>query len=175
MDWANPTGRAATPLDTERERLRKQGYNETEISQILIAKETGAAQPAAPAGHVPMSGVASNLAAGATYARNFLPGMFANLATIRDPSATAEARGQATAALIVKAVAILIIGYVVLLEFSQLQSMTSRSSSEACSARQKLLNDSMPGRILGDNTVSDQDRQWERKYAEFRHDCLGTD
>lgn len=41
--------------------------------------------------------------------RNFLPGMFAYLATIRDQTATPEARGQATAALIVEAVAILMI------------------------------------------------------------------
>jgi hypothetical protein len=170
MDGANPWGAAEpSPLDAERERLRKAGYSETEISQILIAKETGAAQAAAPAGHAPLSGVASNLAAGATYARNFIPGMFANLATIRDPAATAEARGQATAALVVKAVAILVIAYVVLQEFSQLQSMTSRSSAEACAARQKVIVDTMPF----NDTHSPYYKAWAQREAEFKHDCVG--
>jgi hypothetical protein len=36
---------APTPLDAERERLRKEGYTEAEISQILIGNAVGGGAP----------------------------------------------------------------------------------------------------------------------------------
>ena len=39
----------SSPLDAEREKLRKAGYNETEISQILVARALGSSGSAARA------------------------------------------------------------------------------------------------------------------------------
>ena len=163
-----------SPLDAERARLRKQGFTEAEINQILIARETGA-QPAASDGHGAMTGVASNLAAAATYVRNFFPGMVADFVTMRNPAATSQARGQATVYLVFKAVVIVVIAYVVLQEFSQLQSMTSRSSAEACIARQKVVMDNLPGISLGgvQDTTSPQYMRWRRLREEYNRDCAG--
>ena len=169
MDGTDAPREPQTPLDAERERLRKQGYSETEISQILIARETGSQQSESPA-HGAMTGVASNLAAGATYAKNFVPGMMADLGTVRDPKAAPDARSKATFLLAVKVIVVLVIAYVVLQEFSQLRSMTARSSAEACTARQKVLIDNMP---MGSQS-SPQYRQWERRWQEFQKDCVGA-
>lgn len=158
---------AATPLDAERERLRKAGYTDTEISQILIARET-ARHSSESAGHGVMTGVASNLAAAAGYVRNFIPGIVADTKTLGNSTATAMTRSQAAGYLVLKAAVVIVIAYVVWQEFSQLQSMTARATAEACIARQKLLVDTMPM-----NESSSQYKQWQSHYAEFHHDCAG--
>lgn len=71
---------AFSRIDAERERLRKAGFTDEEIKQILIARESGAAQGMGGGGHGVLSGVLSNLAAVMTHARNFVPSLVADLA-----------------------------------------------------------------------------------------------
>jgi hypothetical protein len=77
-----------------------------------------------------------------------------------------------------EAVAVAVIAYILLQEFSQLRSATSRSTAEACLARQKLIVDTMPvGPIFGRQTAKDKpnpyEQEWARRDAEFQKDCVG--
>src|ERR1700744_2157467 len=83
------------PLAAERERLRKAGYTETEISQIFVAREAASQhQPNSTAHHGVMSGLASNLAAAGTYARNFIPGVIADVGKVADSQSPTAARAE---------------------------------------------------------------------------------
>jgi len=53
---AKPKEPAFSRIDAERERLRKAGFTDEEIRQILIARETGAAQGMSGGGHGVLSG-----------------------------------------------------------------------------------------------------------------------
>jgi hypothetical protein len=169
-----PDNPAAATLDAERARLRKAGYTDAEISQIFIAREA-AGRSSESTGHGVMSGVASNLAAAAGYVRNFIPSIATDIVTLRNRAAAPAARGQAAGYLVMKAVIVFVIAYVVWLEFSQLRSTTARSQAEACSARQKLLVDTMPAISFTGKTNTDTPyyREWRRRHDEFDRDCVG--
>jgi len=115
----------ATPLDAERARLRALGHTEAEISQILILQEAAKTSPLA-AGAAPvqgtMTGTTGNLAAAASFVRNFVPGMVADFGTMRNPAAASQARGQAAVYLALKVVVILVVAYVISLELRQLKA-----------------------------------------------------
>src|SRR6516225_7742681 len=93
--------RPASPLDAEGERLRQQSYADHEISQILIARETGAAQ-APPGAQAPPTGVLANLTAVLSHARNFLPGIKGDLITMFDRASPFGARLGAAIYLVFK-------------------------------------------------------------------------
>jgi hypothetical protein len=179
---------AASSLDAERERLRKAGYTDPEISQILIAQ--AAQQPAGAAGQGVMSNALSSIVAVGSHARSVIPSFRKDVATIFDGAATASARAGATASLVVKAVVILVLGYAAWQEWNQhIISATAiadaevrKRHAEECLARQKLIVNSMPapnlGLIFGDKK-KDEDKpspyaqEWARRRAEFDRDCVG--
>ena len=126
-------GAPRRPLDAERERLRKEGHTEAEISEILIKRAVGGPQHDAP-GHSPMTGVASNLAAAGSYAKNFIPGLAANAATIFDTTASGVARSSAALSFAFKIIVVAVVAYVLYLELSQLRSTTERAAADATAA-----------------------------------------
>jgi len=107
----------ASSLDAERERLRKAGYTDAEVSQILIAR--AAQQPAGAAGQGVMSNVLSSIVAIGSHARALIPTFRKDVATVFDGTATASARAGATASLAVKAIVILVLGYAAWQEWNQ--------------------------------------------------------
>jgi hypothetical protein len=141
-DKPEPTD-SVSPLEAERARLRKAGYADSEISQILIARETSS-QPAAAFGTSPMTGVLNTLHAASTHARNIIPSIKADLTQMLDRRATAAARIGAAVTLALKAAVIGVVAYVASLELSQLQSAARKEYAEACSARIKAMIDTMP-------------------------------
>jgi hypothetical protein len=109
---------ATTPLNAEREQLRKAGYTEAEVSQILITR-AASQQPAAAAGQGVMSNVLSSILGVASHARMLIPTFRKDVATVFDGAATASARAEATASLAVKAAVILVLGYAAWQEWNQ--------------------------------------------------------
>lgn len=164
-------GAPQRPLDTERQRLRKQGYTDAEISQILIAREAGGQQSESPS-HGVMTGVASNLAAAGSYVWNFLPGLAANIATAFNPQAPGAARGGAALSFAFKIVVVAVIAYVLAQEFSQLRSTTARAAAEACDARLKVLMDNY-GIPLTDAARHTR-TAWDDSYDQYKRDCVGS-
>lgn len=170
MASSEPEGKpAATPLDAERGRLRRAGYTDSEISQILIAREA-AGNSTESTGHGVMTGVASNLAAAGSYVKNFIPGMVANITTIRDLQARKTARGEAALAFAFKIAVVAVIAYVLAQEFSQLRSLTSRAAADACNARQQLLLNTMP---VDQDSGNPRYEAWLHMHHEFDEDCAG--
>ena len=123
---------AFSRIDAERERLRKAGFTDEEIKQILIARETGAAQGMGGGGHGVLSGVLSNLAAVMTHARNFVPSLVADLARMLNRRLPFSARIEALFLLVAKCAVIGVLAYVVELEFVTLKANTQRAKAEAC-------------------------------------------
>ena len=145
-------------LETERARLRKEGFSDSEISEILVARETGASSSGGLGSGV-VTGVLNNLGAVTAHARNIIPGLKADLAHLLDGEASAATRLGAAVTLILKAAVIAVLAYVVSLEFSQLQSMAAKTKAEACSARMAMIA----------NTLSPD--QWGKANAEYNRDC----
>ena len=118
------TAQAQKPqrIEAERERLTKAGFSKAEISQILIARESGAAQGMSGGGHGVLSGVLSNLAAVMTHARNFLPSLAVDLARMLNRHVPPLQRIEAAVALVAKCAVIAVLAYVVDLEFVTLQA-----------------------------------------------------
>ena len=116
MPESEATAKDETPapsrIEAERERLTKAGFSEAEISQILIARETGAAQGMG-GGHGVLSGVLSNLAAVMTHARNFLPSLAADLARMLSRRVPPLQRMEAAFNLVAKCAVIAVLAYVV--------------------------------------------------------------
>lgn len=109
----------ATPLDAEREQLRKAGYTDAEVSQFLVARLAGSQQPAGAPGQGVMSNVLSSIVAVGSYARGLIPTFRKDVETVFDGSASASVRAGATASLAVKAVVILVLGYAAWQEWNQ--------------------------------------------------------
>ena len=105
----------ASSLDAEREQLRKAGYTDAEVSQILIAR---ASQQPAGAGQGVMSNVLSSIIAVASHARGYIIGTKADFATLFGPASPA-ARVKAGGSLVVKAVIVAVLGYAALQEWYQ--------------------------------------------------------
>jgi hypothetical protein len=125
---------AATPLDTEREALRKAGYTDAEVSQILIAR--AAQQPAGATGQGVMSNVLSSILGVASHARALIPTFRKDVMTVFDGAATASARAGATASLAVKAIVILVLGYAAWQEWRiHIIYATEKAAAEARSAK----------------------------------------
>jgi hypothetical protein len=144
---------AFSRIDAERERLRKAGFTDEEIKQILIARETGAAQGMG-GGHGVLSGVLSNLAAVMTHARNFLPSLAVDLARMLSRRVPPLQRMEAAFNLVAKCAVIVVLAYVVELEFVTLQANMRRAKAEACETTMKALIDSSPLMELGNASMN---------------------
>jgi len=162
---------AANPLDAEREQLRKAGYTDAEVSQILIARASAAAQqPAGAAGQGVMSNVLSSIVAVGSHARALIPSFRKDVMTVFDGAAATSARAGATASLAVKAVIILVLGFAAWQEWRQhIISATAiadaevrKRHAEECSARSKALIDTVPMNEL------------HRAYQQLEKDCDPT-
>lgn len=147
MAEPDTTGAAQpTPLDAERARLRKEGYTEAEVSQILIQRAVGGAsqQPAgawAPQGT--MTGVLGNASAVLSHARGTIPAIKSDLANLSNAAAPPKSRAKSAAVLAFAAVVVAVLGYAIYQEWQQhIISATERAKAEACSARVKAFLDS---------------------------------
>jgi hypothetical protein len=111
-----------SPLDAERERLRKEGYTKAEISQILIARASAPAQAPGAAGQTASPGLYSGMLAGVgaamSYARIVLPTL-RDLVKIFDRGVSPIRRIELTFFLALKIVAIAAIAYAVKQEWDQ--------------------------------------------------------
>jgi hypothetical protein len=125
------------PLDAERETLRKAGYTEAEVSQILIARALTASQQAAgAAGQGVMSNVLSSIVAVASHARAIIPTFRKDVTTVFDGSAATSARAGSAASLAVKAVVVLVLGYAASQEWNQhIISATEIARQQALKAK----------------------------------------
>jgi hypothetical protein len=108
---------AAIGLDAEREALRKAGYTEAEISQILIARASQ--QPAGAAGQGVMSNVLSSIVAVASHARVLIPTFRKDMETVFNSTATVSVRAGATVSLTVKAIVVFVLGFAAWQEWKQ--------------------------------------------------------
>src|ERR1700730_4361529 len=168
---------AASPLDAEREQLRKAGYTDAEVSQILIAR-AASQQPAGAAGQGVMSNVLSSIVAVGSHARALIPSFRKDVATVFDGATTASARAGATASLVVKAVVILVLGYAAWQEWRQhiisateiAAANTEKARAEACSARIKAIIDTVPMNQVAEATRIVQ-RDCDPTYAQRTAAC----
>jgi hypothetical protein len=170
---------AASPLDAERERLRKAGYTDAEVSQILIARASAASQqPAGAAGQGVMSSPLSSLVGVASHARGLIPTFRKDVMTVFDGAATASARAGAMASLAVKAVVILVLAYAAWQEWRQhiisateiAAANTEKARAEACSARIKAIIDAVPMNQVAEATRIVQ-RDCDPTYAQRTAAC----
>jgi hypothetical protein len=143
----------ATPLDAEREALRKAGYADAEVSQILIARSLAASQqPAGASGQGVMSNALSSILGVASHARALIPTLRKDVMTVFDGGVTASARAGAAAALVVKAVVVLVLGFAAWQEWNQhiisataiADAQVRKIRAEECSARSKAILDTVP-------------------------------
>ncbi len=156
------TAKTETPapsrIEAERERLAKAGFGEAEISQILIARETGAAHGMGGGGI--LSGVLSNLTAVMAHARNFVPSLLADLAHILNRRLPPLLRLEAAFTLVAKCVVIAVLAYIVSLEFTQLKALSDKAKAEACIERQKnAINFSTMNELLSGQATRDLDKE----------------
>ncbi len=135
-------------VEGERVRLRKAGFTDAEISQILIARETG--QSGGFNVHGVLTGVLNNLTAVMGHARNFVPGLKADIANVLAPRSSFGQRIGGAVNLALKACVIGVLVYVVQLEFVQLRAMVEKTKAEACSAKAKNILDSVPMNRIGE-------------------------
>jgi hypothetical protein len=165
----------STSLDAERARLRKAGYTDAEVSQILIAR---ASQQPAAAGQGALSNALSSIVAVGSHARALMPTFRNDVATVFDGGATASARAGATASLAVKAVVILVLGYAAWQEWRQhiisateiAASQSEKARAEACSARIKAIIDTVPMSRVAEATEIVQ-RDCDPTYAQRTAAC----
>jgi hypothetical protein len=142
-------------VEAERERLAKAGYSETEISQILIAREA----KFGPGGQGAASGVLSNLTAVMGHVRNFLPGLKADFVRMLNPRLSFGARIEAATVVALKASVVAVLVYIVSLECAQLKASVDRARAEACISRQKnAINFSTMNELMSGH-LNDLDRE----------------
>ena len=110
LEWAGtPT---PNPLDAERARLRKEGFTDHQIRQILLARELAAPQATGGAGQGVMTRVLSNLSAVLSPARGILR-FKTDLANMFDRAASPPVRVKAAGYLALKAAVIVVLAYAV--------------------------------------------------------------
>ena len=107
------------PLDAERARLRKEGFTDHQIRQILLAREFAAPQATGGAGQGVMTGVLSNLSAVLSHARGILPSIKTDLSKLFDRAASPPVRVKAAGYLALMAAVIVVLAYAVKQEWQQ--------------------------------------------------------
>jgi tetratricopeptide (TPR) repeat protein len=173
---------APSPLDAERARLRKEGFSDAEISQILIARATMTRPQTSTGGggHGMMTGVLSNLGAVLSHARVLLPTFKTDLAAIFDRATPPIARVQAAVVLVLKTAVVSVLAYAVYQEWQQhivsqteIAQITARKlHAEECSARMKTFADITPMDELLDPARTDSiQRDCDPVYAAHAKVC----
>jgi len=108
------------PLDAERARLRKEGFTDHQIRQILMAREFAApTQATGGSGQGVMTGVFSSLGAVLSHARGILPSIKTDLAKLFDRAASPPVRVKAAGYLALMAAVIVVLAYAVKQEWQQ--------------------------------------------------------
>jgi hypothetical protein len=121
-----------SPLDAERARLRKEGFTDHTISQILLAREFAAPQATGRAGQGVMPGVSSNLSAVLSHARGILPSFKTALANMFDRAASPPVRVKVAGYLALAAAVMVVLAYAVKQEWQQhIISATETAASQA--------------------------------------------
>jgi len=142
-----PTGK----VESERARLRADGFTDPEISQILIAREAGGGKAAFGSGIA--TGLLNNVDAVVTHVRSLVPGFKTDLAHILNRDADSATRIGGALSLTVKTAAIMVVGYFVYLEALQFRAAAYKTWAEACIQRQQnqinfsTTNDLLSGRM----------------------------
>ncbi len=170
----------SSPLDAEREKLRKAGYTETEISQILVARALGSSAHSAdaPASQGVLSGTLSSVMAIGSYARGTVFTIRHDLAAIFDATALASARVSAAAMLVFKVAVISVLAYAGWQEWHQhiisateiADSQARKIKAEECSARIKAIIDTVPMNKIAEATEIVQ-RDCDPTYAAREAQC----
>ena len=173
---------APSPLDAERARLRKEGYTDHEISQILISRAS--APPHAMAGggggQGVMTGVLSNLTAVLAHSRVLLPSFKADFAAMFDRASTPLMRVWAAVILVFKTAVVSVLAYAVYQEWQQhivsqteIAAITARKiHAEECSARMKTFTEITPVDNLLDPALTDGiQRDCDPAYAAHAKAC----
>lgn len=121
-----------SPVDAERARLRKEGFTDHQIRQILLAREFAAPQATGGAGQGVMTGALSNLSAVLSHARGILPSFKTDLANRFGRAASPPVRVKAAGYLALKAAVIVVLAYAVKQEWQQhIISATEIAASQA--------------------------------------------
>jgi hypothetical protein len=109
-----------TSLDAERERLRKAGYTDAEISKYFIERLHAGSQqsPAAAPTQGTMTGVLGNASAVLSHAKGTIPVIQSNIANVADPAASPSSRARSTAVLALVAVIVAVLGYAIYQEWT---------------------------------------------------------
>ena len=133
MDSPERTGTPTpNPLDAEGARLRKEGFTDHQISQILMAREFAAPTQATGAdGQGVMTGVFSNLGAVLSHTRGILPSIKTDLAKLFDRAASPPVRVKAAGYLALTAAIIVVLAYAVKQEWQQHTSATEIAAAQA--------------------------------------------
>jgi hypothetical protein len=141
-----------------RERLRAGGFSDDEISEILIARAmqgyTGGSFNQGA-----LTGVLNNLTAVMGHVRNFLPSLKDDLTKMLFSGLPLAARLEAAIVIVLKVSMVAVLGYIVSLEFFQLKAMVDKTRAEACSARMKMIAETLPF------------SQWPEANAAYEKDC----
>jgi TPR repeat protein len=160
---------ATSPLDAEREKLRKAGYNETEISQILVARALSSSGHSedAPTGQGVMSGTLSSVMAIGSYARGTVFTIRHDLATIFDRTALASARVGSAVMLVFK------VAVISVLAFAGWQEWQRHIISEPDIAKQQTVNltEQAKNAPVRENAIADNVAQ-QAKNAERREAAI---
>ena len=124
-----------TPLSGERERLRRKGFTDAEISQILIEQETGGRAPQAHH-HGAQQGMLSSVVGSIVAVSGYVVSLFTSIpqdaATMLDASLQASARSRAFVSLLFKAVVIGVLSFAAWQEWQQhIISQTEIAKSQA--------------------------------------------
>lgn len=133
---ATPKG---TPLDAERERLRKKGWSEADIERILFQREVGRSQPPPAAAGAPvqgnMTGVLGNASAALSHAREAIFGIRKDITNVFDSAAAPLQRAISGGFLAFKAAIIVVLGFAIYQEWQQhIISATATAAAQATKA-----------------------------------------
>lgn len=136
MGPASNARTAEAHLDPERERLRRKGLTDQDITDIFKQREIGA-----PAGKSYGSGVATgilnNLEAILTHAKSLIPSFKADLEHMFDTTASKAIRVSGALALAVKVCALGVLGYYLYIESIEFRARAYKTWADACISRQQ--------------------------------------
>ena len=144
-----------TPLSAERERLRRKGFTDAEISRILIEQETRG-HGAQAHHHGAQQGMLSNVLGSLIAIVGYVAGLFTSIpqdaATMFDPSSEASARSRAFVSFLFKAVVVGVLAFAGWQEWQQhiesapaiAAQQVREAQAKACSARRSAIIETLP-------------------------------
>jgi hypothetical protein len=126
------------PVDAERERLRRKGLTDQQITDIFIARETNV-HGGKSFGSGVATGLLNNLEAIVTHAKSLLPSFKADLEIMFDSKAVKANRASSAVALALKLCALGALGYFLWIEAIELRARAYKARADACIAEQQNL------------------------------------